>query len=187
MARPALSPCRAALSRLSTNGLQSGCALQKAVALWLPGRPTRCSCGPTTGALSPQQGLDRLVLGLAGRAGVVLPAGAAAHAFRHYYGVSLPLRGVPGNVISQVMGHADPPPRSKRPPLPPSSSPPSMTPVCSANAVDGSQVLARHRRVPTPVECHNARNGGRFITSERRVPCRHGLPKPRQTRLRRPG
>jgi integrase/recombinase XerD len=57
-------------------------------------------------ALSPQ-GLDRLVRGLAGRARVVLPAGAAAHAFRHYYGVSLALRGVPGNVISQLMGHAD--------------------------------------------------------------------------------
>ena len=58
-------------------------------------------------ALSPQA-LDRLVRGLAGRAGVVLPAGAAAHAFRHHYGVTLALRGVPGNVISQLMGHADP-------------------------------------------------------------------------------
>jgi integrase len=58
-------------------------------------------------ALSPQA-LDRLVRGLAARAGVVLPAGAAAHAFRHYYGVTLALRGVPGNVISQLMGHADP-------------------------------------------------------------------------------
>ena len=58
-------------------------------------------------ALSPQA-LDRLVRGLAGRASVVLPAGAAAHAFRHHYGVTLALRGVPGNVISQLMGHADP-------------------------------------------------------------------------------
>ena len=58
-------------------------------------------------ALSPQA-LDRLVRGLARRAAVVLPAGAAAHAFRHHYGVTLALRGVPGSVISQLMGHADP-------------------------------------------------------------------------------
>jgi site-specific recombinase XerD len=62
---------------------------------------------PDGSALSPQA-LDRLVRGPAGRAGVVLPAGAAAHAFRHHYGVTLALRGVPGNVISQLMGHADP-------------------------------------------------------------------------------
>ncbi len=62
---------------------------------------------PDGSALSPQA-LDRLVRGLAGRAGVVLPAGAAAHAFRHHYGVTLALRGVPGNVISQLMGHVDP-------------------------------------------------------------------------------
>jgi site-specific recombinase XerD len=58
-------------------------------------------------ALSPQA-LDRIVRGLALRAGVVLPAGAAAHAFRHHYGVTLALRGVPQSVISQLMGHADP-------------------------------------------------------------------------------
>lgn len=58
-------------------------------------------------AFSPQA-LDRLVRGLAQRAGVVLPAGAAAHAFRHHYGVTLALRGVPQTVISQLMGHADP-------------------------------------------------------------------------------
>ena len=58
-------------------------------------------------AFSPQA-LDRLVRGLALRAGVVLPAGAAAHAFRHHYGVTLALRGVPLTVISQLMGHADP-------------------------------------------------------------------------------
>lgn len=58
-------------------------------------------------ALSPQA-LDRIVRGLAQRAGVVLPAGAAAHAFRHHYGVTLALRGVPQSVISQLMGHADP-------------------------------------------------------------------------------
>ena len=54
------------------------------------------------------QALDRLVRGLAHRAGVVLPAGAAAHAFRHHYGVTLALRGVPQAVISELMGHADP-------------------------------------------------------------------------------
>ena len=43
-------------------------------------------------AFSPQA-LDRLVRGLAQRAGVVLPSGAAAHAFRHQYGVTLALRG----------------------------------------------------------------------------------------------
>lgn len=57
--------------------------------------------------LSPQA-LDRIVRGLAHRAGVVLPEGAAAHAFRHHYGVTLALRGVPQAVISQLMGHADP-------------------------------------------------------------------------------
>ena len=57
--------------------------------------------------LSPQA-LDRVVRGLAHRAGVVLPEGAAAHAFRHHYGVTLALRGVPQPVISQLMGHADP-------------------------------------------------------------------------------
>ena len=62
---------------------------------------------PDGSALSPQA-LDRVVRGLAGRAGVLLPAGAAAHAFRHHYGVTLALRGVPGSVISQLMGHADP-------------------------------------------------------------------------------
>ena len=58
-------------------------------------------------AFSPQA-LDRVVRGLAQRAGVVLPEGAAAHAFRHHYGVTLALRGVPQTVISQLMGHADP-------------------------------------------------------------------------------
>ena len=54
------------------------------------------------------QALDRVVRGLAHRAGVVLPKGAATHAFRHHYGVTLALRGVPLTVISQLMGHADP-------------------------------------------------------------------------------
>ena len=39
---------------------------------------------------------------------MVFPAGAAAHAFRHHYGVTLALRGVPTAIISQLMGHADP-------------------------------------------------------------------------------
>ena len=62
---------------------------------------------PNGTSLSPQA-LDRVVRGLAHRAGVVLPEGAAAHAFRHHYGVTLALRGVPQAVISQLMGHADP-------------------------------------------------------------------------------
>lgn len=62
---------------------------------------------PNGTSLSPQA-LDRVVRGLAQRAGVVLPEGAAAHAFRHHYGVTLALRCVPQAVISQLMGHADP-------------------------------------------------------------------------------
>jgi integrase/recombinase XerC/integrase/recombinase XerD len=49
-----------------------------------------------------------LVRPVAGRVRVVLPAGTAAHAFRHQYRVTLALRDIPGNVISQLMGHADP-------------------------------------------------------------------------------
>jgi len=52
--------------------------------------------------------LDRLLRAIALRAGVGLPAGAAAHSFRHHYGVTLALRGVPQAAISQLMGHADP-------------------------------------------------------------------------------
>ncbi len=52
--------------------------------------------------------LDRLLRRLALRAGVTLPAGAAAHAFRHHYGVTLAMRGVPQSAIAQLMGHADP-------------------------------------------------------------------------------
>lgn len=62
----------------------------------------------TDGTSFSPQALDRLVRGLAQRAGVVLPQGAAAHAFRHYYGVTLALRSVPLTVISDLMGHADP-------------------------------------------------------------------------------
>ena len=60
------------------------------------------------GTALSEQALDRIIRGLAIRAGVVFPTGAAAHAFRHHYGVTLALRGVPANVISQLMGHADP-------------------------------------------------------------------------------
>ena len=52
--------------------------------------------------------LDRLLRQLARRANVELPEGAAAHAMRHHYGVTLALRGVPQSVIAQLMGHADP-------------------------------------------------------------------------------
>lgn len=52
--------------------------------------------------------LDRLLRGLARRAVVSFPAGAAAHSLRHTYGVTLALRGVPQSVIAQLMGHADP-------------------------------------------------------------------------------
>ncbi len=69
------------------------------------GEPTRCSCAPTGQPCRPRPSTGA---GLAHRAGVVLPEGAAAHAFRHHYGVTLALRSVPQPVISQLMGHADP-------------------------------------------------------------------------------
>lgn len=59
------------------------------------------------GALNPQA-LNRIVIGLGRRAGVVFPHGAAAHAFRHHFGETLALRGMPLTVISQLLGHADP-------------------------------------------------------------------------------
>jgi len=59
-----------------------------------------------TSPLAPRT-LDRLLRSIALRAGVSLPVGAAAHAFRHHYGVTPALRGVP-QAISQLMGHADP-------------------------------------------------------------------------------
>jgi site-specific recombinase XerD len=62
----------------------------------------------TDGTALSEQALDRIIRGLARRAGVVFPNGAAAHAFRHQYGVTLALRGVPPAIISQLMGHADP-------------------------------------------------------------------------------
>ncbi len=62
----------------------------------------------TDGTALTERTLDRLLRAIALRAGVGLPVGAAAHAFRHHYGVTLALRGVPQAAISQVMGHADP-------------------------------------------------------------------------------
>ncbi len=62
----------------------------------------------TDGTPLTERTLDRLLRAVALRAAVGLPAGAAAHAFRHHYGVTLALRGVPQAAISQLMGHADP-------------------------------------------------------------------------------
>jgi len=70
-----------------------------------------------TSPLTPRT-LDRLLRAIALRAGVSLPAGAAAHAFRHHYGVTLALRGVPQAAISQLMGHADRAPPPSTPPSP---------------------------------------------------------------------
>jgi integrase/recombinase XerD len=52
--------------------------------------------------------LDRLVRRLAATAGVSMPGDAAAHAFRHHFGVQLAVRGVPVPVIQELMGHRDP-------------------------------------------------------------------------------
>jgi len=73
-------------------------------------KPTRSSLlfvRTDTSPLTPRT-FDRLLRTIALRAGVGLPAGAAAHSFRHHYGVTLALRGVPQAAISQLMGHADP-------------------------------------------------------------------------------
>jgi integrase/recombinase XerC len=52
--------------------------------------------------------LDRLVRRVAAAGGVEIPADAACHGLRHFYGVQLAVRGVPLAVIQQLMGHADP-------------------------------------------------------------------------------
>ena len=52
--------------------------------------------------------LDQLLRTLADRASVQLPDGAVAHAFRHSYGLRTAMRGVPTNLISQLLGHQDP-------------------------------------------------------------------------------
>jgi site-specific recombinase XerD len=52
--------------------------------------------------------LDKLLRTLATRADVQLPDGAVAHAFRHTYGLRAAIRGVPTNLLSQLLGHQDP-------------------------------------------------------------------------------
>lgn len=51
--------------------------------------------------------VDRLIRRVAGQGGVTMRGDAAAHGFRHYYGMSLALRGVPVAVIAEAMGHSD--------------------------------------------------------------------------------
>ena len=52
--------------------------------------------------------LNHLLKALATRAGVELPAGAAAHSFRHRYGTVRADRGVQDHVLAELMGHRDP-------------------------------------------------------------------------------
>lgn len=52
--------------------------------------------------------LYRLVERCATAADVPMPGDAAAHAFRHHFGVQLAIRNVPVPVIQQLMGHSDP-------------------------------------------------------------------------------
>lgn len=61
----------------------------------------------TNGSPLPYPSLDRIVRGLAQRAGVPLPEGAAAHSLRHSYGTELALRGVNVTIAAQLMGHSD--------------------------------------------------------------------------------
>jgi len=96
-----------------------GHATVDALDAWLAERPRESPAGVPVGetdplfvrvdgaALTPSW-LDRLLRELATRAAVTTPKGAMAHAFRHSYGVTLALRGVPQAVIAQLMGHADP-------------------------------------------------------------------------------
>ena len=106
-ARPETSPFPEPQSMPSMTGLPSVSSPASDGAPSRRGEPTRCSCVPM-GHPSPPRPSTGWCGGLAHRAGVVLPEGAAAHAFRHHYGVTLALRGVPQPVISQLMGHADP-------------------------------------------------------------------------------
>jgi site-specific recombinase XerD len=50
--------------------------------------------------------LDRLVRGLAERAGVTLPERAAVHSVRHHFGSLMARRGVPVPLMQQALGHA---------------------------------------------------------------------------------
>ena len=54
------------------------------------------------------EAVDRLMRGLAERAGVAFPKGAATHSLRHHYGMTLALSGVHPSLLSQLMGHEDP-------------------------------------------------------------------------------
>ena len=51
--------------------------------------------------------LDRIVRGLAQRANVDLPEGAATHSLRHYFGTSLAFAGVHPMALAQLLGHRD--------------------------------------------------------------------------------
>jgi integrase/recombinase XerC len=61
----------------------------------------------TDGRPLSYQTLDRIVRGLATRSGTPLPAGAAAHSLRHFYGTELALRGVGVSIAAQLLGHSD--------------------------------------------------------------------------------
>lgn len=50
--------------------------------------------------------LDTVVRRTAASAGVAMPGGAAAHAYRHYYASQLILAGVPLAIVQQLLGHS---------------------------------------------------------------------------------
>lgn len=52
--------------------------------------------------------LDRLLRGLARRAHIEYPPGAAAHSLRHRWATDMALRGVPMSVMQQLLGHVSP-------------------------------------------------------------------------------
>lgn len=73
-----------------------------------PDAPLFCAA---SGAALTRSQLDHLLRRVARRAGVLdtIPAGAMAHAFRHFYGVQLAaVRGVPVPVVQRLLGHVDP-------------------------------------------------------------------------------
>ena len=61
----------------------------------------------TDGRSLPYGVLDRIVRGLAQRAHVDLPEGAATHSLRHYFGTSLAFAGVHPMALAQLLGHRD--------------------------------------------------------------------------------
>jgi integrase/recombinase XerD len=90
-------------------------ALHEWLAEWAEHRQTRpelLGAAPlfaqNTGQPATTGWLDQLLRALARRANITLPVGAAAHAFRHTYGLTAALRGVPTNVLTQLLGHEDP-------------------------------------------------------------------------------